>query len=56
MWREKLESNKFLSMLFDDVALFDGMVLCGLEVRNSGQMIDVYFDIPTLVDHPPKKW
>ena len=56
MWREKLEGNKFLSMLFDDVALFDGMVLCGLVVRSSGQMIDVYFDIPTPVDYPPKKW
>ena len=56
MWREKLEGNKFLSMLFDDVALFDGMVLCGLVVRSSGQMIDAYFDIPTPVDHPPKKW
>ena len=56
MWYERLVEHKFLSMLFDDVALFDGMVLCGLVVRSSGQMIDVYFDIPTPVDHPPKKW
>lgn len=56
MWREKLEGNKFLSILFDDVALFDDTVLCGIYVVGSGQMIDVYFDIPTPVDHPPKKW
>ena len=56
MWREELLEHKFLSMLFDDVPLFNGIVLCGVETESSGQIINVYFDIPTPVDHPPKKW
>lgn len=56
MWNDFLEKNIFISQLYDCVPSLSNVNIIKIEVKESGDRINIGFDMPCFPKNPPDKW
>lgn len=56
MWHKDLESNRFISSLYQEIPELINVSILAIKIKEEGRRVTITFNMPMFADNAPLKW